>query len=298
MTHRVLDWMPWFAAEFWGSVRVLRLSEPACNLYRWMLDHQWLYGHVPDDAVVVSRLYPWGASALDSWREVRPLFDVKDGVLVNPKLAHVYACSLEMLSQKSAAGKASAMARLRKYGSAAPGRAVPTNTVQNDVRTPLEQRPNSTGTSELNVPVLSEPERTEPEPSKPKKRAPRAPAATPPSFVIPTPLATDDFRATWTLWQQYRREKKKPLTETGGVLQLDKLASMGPVRAIAALKHTMVMGWEGIREPDPSEHPGTFQAAPPPPRVDDAVRIRAEKAAARARMEAEQAAERARKESA
>lgn len=149
MSHKLLDWMPWFSTDFWGSVRVLRLSEPACNLYRWMLDYQWNHGSVPDDAVVVSRLYPWGASALDSWREVRPLFDVKDGALVNPKLAHVYSCSLEMVSQRSEAGKKSALSRLRKYGSAAPGRGV----APNAVRTPFEGRSNDrlndTGTSDL-----------------------------------------------------------------------------------------------------------------------------------------------------
>lgn len=194
--HKLLDWMPWYSTHFWGSVRVLRLSEAACNLYRWMLDYQWVHGSVPDDAVVVSRLYPWGATALDSWREVRPLFDLVNGQLVNPKLATIHAEQTERVAsgrdQRSYAGRRSAEARAQKYGSAAPVANARSTTVRTD---DVNGRTSDRNGSDLNG--------TERNGSEQQKRAPRA-AAEPPCAAVPAkrkranPTGPDaEFREWW-----------------------------------------------------------------------------------------------------
>jgi hypothetical protein len=247
--NKLLDWLPWYPTDFWGSVRVLRLSEAACNLYRWMLDYQWIHGSVPDDAVVVSRLYPWGPSALDSWREVRPLFDSLDGALVNPKLAAVYAESCSILDRKALGGRRSAQARKDKYGTAAPGaqKADAPKTLQNtlpkSLRTEQEHRigPDLTGTEK-------------------KKRAPRV-AADAAAFSIPSGIDTPAFRDVWGKWLRYRRElgSGKALTVTGGNQQLTRCATLGEARATAALQHTMEQGWVGMREPNTGTAPPAAQ---------------------------------------
>ena len=54
----------------------------------------------------------------------------------------------------------------------------------------------------------------------------------------------------WNNWEQHRIEIKKKLTPTTKRQQLAKLAEMGEARAIAALKHSLAGGWQGIFEPD------------------------------------------------
>jgi uncharacterized protein YdaU (DUF1376 family) len=66
----------------------------------------------------------------------------------------------------------------------------------------------------------------------------------------PLPYESADFALFWGNWNQHLKEKKKPLKPTTRKMQLAKLAEMGESRAIAALKHSMTNGWQGIYEPD------------------------------------------------
>lgn len=68
----------------------------------------------------------------------------------------------------------------------------------------------------------------------------------------PLPPGLDDreFFETWSAWEQHRREIKKPLTPMAARQCLEKCQQWGKQRAIIALKHTMAMGWQGLREPD------------------------------------------------
>jgi|688.fasta_scaffold277187_2 hypothetical protein len=64
------------------------------------------------------------------------------------------------------------------------------------------------------------------------------------------PFSSPDFLMFWSNWEQHRIEIKKKLTPTTKRQQLAKLAEMGEARAIAALKHSLAGGWQGIFEPD------------------------------------------------
>ena len=70
--------------------------------------------------------------------------------------------------------------------------------------------------------------------------------------ALPLPFDSPDFKLFWANWQQHRAEKKAKLTPTATKQQLDRLAEMGEERAIAALKHSMANGWQGIYEPNAS----------------------------------------------
>jgi hypothetical protein len=64
------------------------------------------------------------------------------------------------------------------------------------------------------------------------------------------PFDSSDFKLFWSSWEQHLKEKKKPLKPTTRKMQLAKLFEMGEERAIAALKHSMTNGWQGIFEPE------------------------------------------------
>lgn len=72
---------------------------------------------------------------------------------------------------------------------------------------------------------------------------------------LPSELDCDRFRSAWSDWEQYRREIKKPLTPTSVKSQFAMLAGWGCERAVAAIRHTIAMQWQGLREPEQSRQP-------------------------------------------
>ncbi len=78
-------------------------------------------------------------------------------------------------------------------------------------------------------------------------------------------LKTDAFRDAWSDWENHRKEIKKPLTKTSVKRQIRLLESWGERRGIAAIHHTILKGWTGIREPDGNDEfagPGRVKSEP------------------------------------
>jgi hypothetical protein len=65
---------------------------------------------------------------------------------------------------------------------------------------------------------------------------------------IPENLRTPGFLRAWAEWVAHRVEIKHPLKPTGTRQQLRQCAEMGPIRAVAALQHSMAGGYQGIFE--------------------------------------------------
>lgn len=71
---------------------------------------------------------------------------------------------------------------------------------------------------------------------------------------LPESLNTVGFIAAWEAWQRHRRQKKKPLTDEQAAQQLENLAPLGAERSIAAIKHSIASGYQGIFEPKEHTH--------------------------------------------
>lgn len=67
---------------------------------------------------------------------------------------------------------------------------------------------------------------------------------------LPPSLDSDSFRSAWADWKRHRTEIKKPLKPTMEAAQLKEFGEWGQDRAIAAIRYTIRMGWQGIREPE------------------------------------------------
>ncbi len=78
--------------------------------------------------------------------------------------------------------------------------------------------------------------------SSDKKKTPPPP--------LPSALDSREFRSAWDDWVGHRKEIRKPLTPTCIKQQLAKMADWGQERSIVAMRHTMAMGWQGLREPE------------------------------------------------
>jgi hypothetical protein len=64
------------------------------------------------------------------------------------------------------------------------------------------------------------------------------------------PFPSPEFAEAWALWEQHRREIKKPIKPAMIAALFEQLTAIGEARAIAAIKHTVAMGWQGLREPE------------------------------------------------
>lgn len=62
------------------------------------------------------------------------------------------------------------------------------------------------------------------------------------------PFASERFRESWSSWCRHRSQKRKPLTEESVKLQFGELLEWGEDRACAAIKFSIVKGYEGIFE--------------------------------------------------
>lgn len=80
---------------------------------------------------------------------------------------------------------------------------------------------------------------------------------------IPLSLNSPSFISAWNDWRKYRAEIKHKLTPSTEAALLGKFESWGPDRATAAIRFTIEMGWQGIREPRSAdlaaEEPGKLE---------------------------------------
>lgn len=71
-----------------------------------------------------------------------------------------------------------------------------------------------------------------------------------PSAPESLPFDSLTFKDAWADFTQHRKEIRKKLTPTAAKYQLAALQQMGEARAVAAIRHTIAKGWQGIREDD------------------------------------------------
>jgi len=98
---------------------------------------------------------------------------------------------------------------------------------------------------------------------------------------LPPTLDIPEFRSAWVDWKQFCCERHLPMTPVRARYLLTTLAQWGPARAIAAIRHSILHGWQGIFEP---RGPNGQPEAPPetaPERLTRILRQRQEAEAAR-----------------
>lgn len=240
-----------YPGDFLADPKVQAMRPEEVGAYLLLLCAEWLDGPLPDDHGFLARICRLGAAEFSqAWQAVgrcfRPVED-RPGFLENPRLERERAFQAEGRARRLDASRIAQEARLALESSS--------NRERNENEPGLDSSPPLSPTPETRLPT--------PDSRNPvrNKRAPRA-AAAPLVFEIPTALDTPGFRSVWDTWVQYHRERKAPLTPTGGQQQLRACERMGVVRATAALEHTMTMGWQGMREPDAAPRGGSARNIP------------------------------------
>ncbi|MEX2287444.1 MAG: hypothetical protein WD648_10165 [Planctomycetaceae bacterium] len=71
----------------------------------------------------------------------------------------------------------------------------------------------------------------------------------PESVDIPPPIDTPAMRASWKEWCEYRRSKRKPVSEKSVPKQIAWLLERGETRAIEAIETAIRNDWQGLFPP-------------------------------------------------
>ena len=99
--------------------------------------------------------------------------------------------------------------------------------------------------------------RTEPDQeNQTKKKEKKEGAAVPDPWTVAqeamtgATLKTDAFKAAWSTWIKYQRQKHKTMTSMTIVEQIHELEGFGHDSAIASIKNSIRNGWQGLFKPD------------------------------------------------
>ena len=85
-----------------------------------------------------------------------------------------------------------------------------------------------------------------------EKKAEAVASATP---VFPPALSTPEFADAWKDWVAYRKERGQTLKPTTIKAQLGKMQDWGATDAVAAIRQSIMNGWQGIFEPRSNGQP-------------------------------------------
>ena len=83
-------------------------------------------------------------------------------------------------------------------------------------------------------------------------RPPRQPPTKPfdaSEVALPAELDTPEFREAWLKWVEFRRKKRKPVSEDAAREQLAKLIRYGPDGAVESISNSIASDYQGLFEP-------------------------------------------------
>jgi uncharacterized protein YdaU (DUF1376 family) len=211
--------------DFLGGVADMTQAE--VGAYILLLCSQWGRGEIPSDPERAALIAKGSVSA-------HVLAKFPNGK--NPRLESVRIDQDNYRQQQREKGFASAEARRNKSATTVqPQFNHGSTTVQPD------RQPNANPPSPSPSPILLNLRSKE-----------SAADATP---VFPQGLQTPEFADAWKDWVAYRKERGQTLKPTTIKAQLGKMQDWGATDAVAAIRQSIMNGWQGIFEPRSNVQP-------------------------------------------
>lgn len=273
-----LHWMPVHVNDLTSDEKVLAMTTEEFGAYFKLLCASWKSDPpctIPDDDDTLARLCGLSRAA---WKKAKarvlsPWKSNGDGRLLQKRQLEVHADVIAKIEQKREAGKRGGKAKAAKNTDHA-------NTdTSSGARAVLGQRQDFASSehgSETVTGTLAKPsnpltinqsvssnKETQPPPS-PKGGGVRKPSGGV-SVTIPECLQTSEFESAWAKWKIFRKEIKKPITQTQAETMIECFAEWGASRSVAAIRYTITKGWQGLAEPDGVEHSKHEEPAYPSP---------------------------------
>lgn len=90
--------------------------------------------------------------------------------------------------------------------------------------------------------------------------------------ALQLPFDSKEFGNCWREWEKHRTEIRKPLKPTSVTQQFAMLKGLGEAFAIETIRHTIAMGWQGLRQPNQEKNNGNSTRGSFKGSVDDGTR--------------------------
>lgn len=216
----------WYPADYLADMQVRMLSWASRGLYVDLLCYCWREGYIPADSSAIAQLS--GCHDLAIIEPCLLLFSEsgESGKLIHKRLEKEREKQNEHRKERAEAGKKGAESR---WGNKKPTR--------------KKKDSKANGSANGSAIVL------------PMAKNGSSSSTSTSLIERELPFSSSDFAEVWQDWQQHRKEKKQPLTDTAIKSQFKKLKKMGEARAIAALTNSTENGYTGIFEPKEQKPP-------------------------------------------
>lgn len=222
-----------YPADYTSSQRVRLLTLEEEGAYINLLCSCWLHGSIPSDPAMAARLIGKGASTTLA-TTVLTMFTPSSqaGRMVHERLERERLKQADWREKSASGGRRSA--ELRKGGA---------TTLQPPLPNGLNQKATLQSTSTSTSMSMSS--------SLPSVNT----ASVPDALVFPQSLSTSEFADAWKDWVAYRKERGQTLKPTTIKAQLAKMQDWGAVDAVAAIRQSILNGYQGIFEPRSNGQP-------------------------------------------
>lgn len=238
-----------YPADYTSSQRVRLLTLEEEGAYINLLCSCWLHGSIPADPEMAARLIGKGCSATLA-TTVLTMFTPSSeaGRMVHERLERERLKQADWREKSASGGRKSA--ELRKGASTTVQPPLPNGinqkaTLQSSVSSLQSSSTSLAPTHTAPVPVAV-PLRLD-EPTMPEKKF------NPAEVEFPAGIDSPQFRAAWADWCAYRRERGQTLKSRTAKAQLAEMADWGQADAIAAIRRSIMQGWQGVFKPDANQ---------------------------------------------
>lgn len=227
-------YIPLYYESFIADNRVQLMSTEQVGAYVFLMFAAWQEkppASLPDDP---AKLAGWSKLSLAKWNKIGPqileCWRLEDGRWYHDRLADEHAKSVFKMEKAAFAGKKGADARWQPHADAMATASQP-QCDRNDIQ------------SQSQIEIQNTKDK---EPPTPRTRGKVAVL----SYQIPESLNVPGFPEKFEEWIKHRKEIRKPVTQTQCEGLLKQFEKWGVRRAIAAIDHTILKGWQGLAEPD------------------------------------------------
>lgn len=238
------DYWKLYHDDFWDDEEVLPLNEAECGIYLYLLGLQAKHGSLPGSQAALDAIGRRFRSWPKAWPKLAKFFPIgDDGMRRNPRQAFENAETDEKRSKESdrkSRYRASKQGLSRGTGRGQDADVPSMSRLRGEERREEEKREES-----QNSPLP--PPEGEPHPDrmheKPKRQ--KTKRIDPSTHPLPPSLDTPEVREA--LVDYLATRKGGAWDENLAAVRLKEMASWGPARAVAALRHSV--GYQGLFEP-------------------------------------------------
>lgn len=211
----------WYVSDYRSDENVMLMNYEQQGVYRFLLDHQWLHGSIPNNPSLLSGLLKIDEKHFSEqiWGAIAPCFVESNNRLLNLRMERDRQIKDEFLAKQAENGRRGGRPKQ----------------VQKEKEKP-KQKPNKSGGL-----ILANPNESSSSSSSSSNIPPISPKG---ELELPSEL--EDLRDTISDWLIYRKQRKQPFTPLSFSRLIKACLKEGVPRSREVIEASIENGWQGI----------------------------------------------------